>query len=54
MFEVTGTTVITPRPSRAAVALAASLLTTMAGRILLASDPIAGSRLTVTMSPRRI
>src|SRR5262245_60443828 len=32
-FEVIGTTVITPRPSRVAVALAASLLTTMAGRL---------------------
>jgi hypothetical protein len=29
--EVTGTTVITPWPSRVAVALAASLLTTTAG-----------------------
>ena len=32
-FEVTGTTVMTPRPSLAAVALAASLLTTTAGRV---------------------
>jgi hypothetical protein len=31
VFEVTGTTVMTPRPSRVAVALAASLLTTTAG-----------------------
>src|SRR5262249_41349601 len=54
MFEVTGTTVITPRPRRAAVALAASLLTTTAGRILLASDPSVGARFTVTISPRRI
>src|SRR5439155_14795011 len=34
MFDVTGTTVITPRPSLAAVALAASLLTMTAGRRL--------------------
>src|SRR5215469_8721526 len=53
VLEVTGTTVITPRPRRAAAALAASLLTTTAGRILLASDPRAGSRLTWTISPRR-
>jgi hypothetical protein len=32
VFEVTGTTVMTPRRSRAAVALAASLPTTTAGR----------------------
>lgn len=54
VFEVTGTTVMTPRLSRVAVALAASLLTTTAGRLLLASEPRAGSRLTVTISPRRI
>src|SRR5208337_1999234 len=54
VFEVTGTTVITPRPSWAAVALAASLLTITAGRVLLASDPREGSRLTMTISPRRI
>src|ERR1035441_9195409 len=54
VFEVTGTTVTTPRPSRVAVALAASLLTTTAGRVLLASDPRAGSRVTGAVSPRRI
>ncbi len=43
-----------PRPSRVAVALAASLLTTTAGRVLLASDPRAGSGLTVTISPWRM
>src|SRR5215471_14685545 len=53
VLEVTGTTVITPRPRRVAAALAASLLTTTAGRIFLASDPRAGSRLTWTISPRR-
>jgi hypothetical protein len=53
VLEVTGTTVITPRPSRAAVLLAASLLTTTGGRVLLAADPRAGSRSTVTISPRR-
>src|SRR5215471_1906994 len=53
VLEVTGTTVITPRPRRVAVALAASLLTTTAGRILFASDPRLGSRLTWTISPRR-
>src|SRR6478672_5371049 len=47
-------TVITPRPRRVAAALAASLLTTTAGRILFASDPRAGSRLTWTTSPRRM
>ena len=36
------------------MALAASLLTITAGRDLLASDPMAGSRLSVTMSPLRI
>src|SRR5215813_13164326 len=44
---------MTPRPRRVAAALAASLLTTTAGRVLLASDPRAGSRLTWTISPRR-
>jgi hypothetical protein len=39
VFEVTGTTVMTPRPSLVAVALAASLLTMTTGRVLLASDP---------------
>src|ERR1017187_9417752 len=53
VLEVTGTTVTTPRPRRVAVALAASLLTTTAGRVLVASDPRAGSRLIVTISPRR-
>src|SRR5215469_319300 len=53
VLEVTGTTVITPRPRRVAAALAASLLTTTAGRILFASDRRAGSRLTWTISPRR-
>ena len=38
MFPVTGTTVMTPRPSRVAVALAASLLTTTAGRLLGAGE----------------
>jgi hypothetical protein len=45
-LEVTGTTVTTPRPRRVAVALAASLLTTTADRVLLASHPRVGSRLT--------
>jgi hypothetical protein len=51
MFEVTGTTVMTPQPSLAAMALAASLLTMTAGRVLLA-DPCAGSKLTLTISPQ--
>src|ERR1035437_7346686 len=54
VFEVTGTTVTTPRPRRVAAVLAASLLTRAAGRGLLASDPRAVSRLAVTISPRRI
>jgi len=45
---------MTPRPSLVAVALAASLLTTTAGRVLFASDPCAGSKLTLTISPRLI
>ncbi len=36
------------------VALAMSLLTTTAGRLLLASDPRTGSRSTNRISPRRI
>src|SRR5579884_1753610 len=54
MLLVTGTTVITPRPSRAAVALARSLLTITAGRRLLASLPRTGSKSTCQISPRRI
>src|SRR5580658_5922010 len=54
MFVVTGTTVTTPRPKRAAVTLAPSLLTTTAGRRLLASAPRTGSRSTRRISPRRI
>src|ERR1700749_1299830 len=53
VLEVTGTTVTTPRPRRVALALAASLLTTTAGRVVLASELRAGSKLTVTISPRR-
>jgi hypothetical protein len=52
-FEEIGTTVTTPCPRRVAVALAASLLTTTAGRVFVARDPRAGSSLTTTMSPRR-
>src|SRR5664279_2054229 len=51
---VTGTTVTTPRPSRAAVAFALSLLTITAGRRLLDSLPRTGSRSTSRISPRRI
>ncbi len=51
---VMGTTVTTPRPKRAAVALARSLLTTIAGRRLSASLPRAGSRSISRTSPRRI
>ncbi len=53
-FEVTGTTVITPRPSRTQSAFAPSLLTTTAGRRLFASAPRVGSRSTRRISPRRI
>src|SRR5690348_10297867 len=54
MLLVTGTTVTTPRPSRAAVAFARSLLTTTAGRCLFASLPRAGSKSTCQISPRSI
>ena len=49
MLLVTGTMVTTPRPRRAAVALARSLLTTTAGRCLVASLPRTGS--TSTRNP---
>ena len=52
--EVTGTTVITPRPRRSAVVLAPSLLTMTAGRGVFASAPRDGSRSTSRISPRRI
>src|SRR4051812_25197680 len=45
---------MTPRPRRVAVRFAASLLTTTAGRRLLAPEPRAGSRSTALMSPRLI
>src|SRR4051794_38031609 len=51
---VIGTTVTTPRPRRAAVVLARSLLTTTAGRLLLASLPRDGSKSTCQISPRSI
>src|SRR4051794_2758240 len=51
---VTGTIVTTPRPRRAATALARSLLTSTAGRRLFASLPRTGSRSTSRISPRRI
>src|SRR2546428_4837124 len=54
MFDVIGSTVITPRPRRAATALAPSLLTMTAGRRLLASEPRPGSKSTTRISPRRI
>jgi len=53
VFEVTGTTVITPRPSRSAVRFAPTLLTTTAGRRLFASALRAGSKSTMQISPRR-
>ena len=43
MFDVTGTTVTTPRPRRWAAVFAPSLLTMIAGRCLLASAPRTGS-----------
>lgn len=51
---VTGTTVTTQRPSRAAIEFARSLLTISAGRRLLASLPRAGSRSASRISPRSI
>ena len=48
------TVVTTPRPSRAAVALARSLLTMTAGRRLFASPGRAGSRSVRRISPRSI
>src|ERR1700682_265170 len=51
---VTGTTVTTPRPSRVAVALARSLLTTTAGRALFASLPRPAPTTTCHISPRSI
>jgi len=50
---VTGTTVSTPRASRAAVALARSLLTVTAGRRLSVSLPRVGARSVSRISPRR-
>ena len=41
-----GTTVTSPRPSRATMAFETSLLTMTAGRRLLASDPRLGSKST--------
>jgi len=49
---VTGTMVMTPRPCRAALALALSLLTITAGRRWLASLPRTGSRSVRRISPR--
>src|SRR4029453_5660441 len=46
--------VTTPRPRRAAVALARSLLTITPGRRLFASLPCAGSRSIRRISPRSI
>ena len=54
VFDVTSTTVTTPRPRRCAVLLAPSLLTMTAGRCLSASAPRTGSRSTSRISPRRI
>src|ERR1700737_4905787 len=54
MFEVTGTTLITPPPRRGATVFAPSLLTMMAGRRLVVSEPRLGSKLTTRISPRRI
>jgi hypothetical protein len=54
MFDVTGTMVITPRPKRAAVELAPSLLTMTAGRRLFASAPLTGSKSTRRISDRCI
>src|SRR3954464_13554324 len=54
MLLVTGMTVTTPRCRRAAVALAWSLLTMIAGRRLAASFPSTGSRSTSRTSPRSI
>ena len=54
IIDVTGTTVTTPRPRRVAVMFAPSLLTMIAGRRLFASEPIAGSKSTLWISPRSI
>jgi len=53
-LDVTGTTVITPRPSRRAVPFAPSLLTMTAGRVFRISPPTAGSNLIHQTSPRFI
>src|SRR6266571_3561694 len=54
VFDVRGTTVITPRPRRAAAMLAPSLLTITAGRRLEASAPLTGSKSTKRISPLSI
>ena len=51
-FDVTGTTVMTPRLRRDAVMFAPSLLTITAGRRLLASEPRTGSKSICRISPR--
>ncbi len=47
VFDVSGTTLTTPRPCRSTDALAPSLDTITAGLTLLASLPLTGSRSTM-------
>ena len=49
MFDVIGTTVTVAWGRRTATAFAVLLLTTTAGRVVLTSDPVAGSNDTRTI-----